>query len=125
MTIQDRIDEIINSIENLILLHLDGEEQETVLGMVEELGWQWQQTNAHARTMTVCAAVMAGEKWNPEATTEEEIQHLETVGGEAMIQAVGMNAWAGLVQYFLPKPDGLGLEDEEEEEEDGEGDGDD
>ena len=120
MTIQDRIDEIINSIENLILLHLDGEEQETVLGMVEELGWQWQQANAHARAMTVCAAVMAGEKWNPEATTDEEIQHLEAVGGEAMIQAVGMSAWVGLVQYFLPEPDAA----EEEEEEDGEGDGD-
>lgn len=120
MTIQDRIDEIINSIENLILLHLDVEEQETVLGLVEELGWQWQQTNAHARTMTVCAAVMAGEKWNPEATTDEEIQHLETVGGEAMIRAVGVNAWVGLVQYFLPEPDAA----EEEEEEDGEGDGD-
>ena len=115
MTIQDRIDEIINSIENLILLHLDGEEQETVLGLVEELGWQWQQTNAHARTMTVCAAVMAGEKWNPEATTDEEIQRLEVVGGEAMIRAVGVNAWAGLVQYFLPKPDAA------EDEEDGEG----
>lgn len=73
MTIQDRIDEIINSIENLILLHLDGEEQETVLGMVEELGFQWQQANAHARAMTVCAAVMAGEKFDPERTTEEEL----------------------------------------------------
>lgn len=116
MTIQDRIDEIINSIENLILLHLDGEEQETVLGMVEELGWQWQQANAHARAMTVCAAVLAGEKWTPErGTTDDEISRLENIGTEALIHAVGMPVYSGLVQYFLPVPDTA------EDEEDGEG----
>lgn len=121
MTIQDRVDEIIHKIETMILLHLDEEEREDALGMVEELGYQWEHTNAHARTMTVCAAIMAGEKWDPEATTDEEISHLEEVGAQALIQAVKMPAYVGLVQYFLPKPDGAG-EDEEEEEVDGDGD---
>lgn len=117
MTIQDRIDEIVNTVENMILLHLDEEEREEALGMVEELGFQWQQANAHARAMTVCAAVMAGEKWAPErGTTDEEISRLENIGAEAMIHAVGMPVYSGLVQYFLPEPDAA------EDEEDGEGD---
>lgn len=115
MTIWDRVDEIINKIENRILLHLDREEREEVLGMVEELAHNWQQTNAHARAMTVCAAVMAGEKWVPErGTTDEEISRLENIGAEAMIHAVGMPVYSGLVQYFLPEPDTA--EDEEDRE---------
>ena len=114
MTIQDRVDEIVNNIENMIILHLDEEEREDALGMVEELGYQWQQANAHARAMTVCAAVMDGEKFDPARITEEELQRLEAVGGEAMIRAVSMQVYTGLVMHFLPVPemDGDGEEDD-------------
>ena len=117
MTIGDRVDEIINKIENRILLHLDGEEQEEVLGMVEELAHNWQLTNAHARALTVCAAVLAGEKWNPEKVTAEELSLLEGQGTAALLHAVGMRAYAALIEYFSPLPVAAG------DEESGEGDG--
>lgn len=119
MTIQDRIDEIVNTVENMILLHLDEEEREEALGMVEELGFQWQQANAHARAMTVCAAVMAGEKFDPERTTEEELQRLEGIGSNALIQTVSMPVYAGLVQAFLPEPGPYEPDDEDDEDETG------
>ena len=117
MTIWDRVDEIINKIENRILLHLNEEEREEVLGMVEELAHNWQQTNAHARALTVCAAVLAGEKLNPEEVTAEELSFFEGQGTQALIHAVGMPVYVALIEHFTPRTDAA------EDEENGEGDG--
>ena len=80
---------------------------------IRDLGFQWASANAHGHAMTICAGVMAGEPFDPEATTEDDLKRLESAGSHAMFQAVPLPIYSGLVMHYMPEP-----EDEEEDEDD-------
>ena len=105
-SIQDRIDETVDLAMDMINRNsITDEQADELIVSIKDLGYQWQQANAYGRAMRVVAAIMSGAEWNPMKTSAEELKQLESIGSDAIFQAVPLPLYYMLVMQFLQKPE--------------------
>ena len=98
MTTQDHIDKVCQMVWNALDPKMDGEKKEKVLWAVQDLGYQWQQANAHCKALCICAGMARrpeDEEFDPE--NEKQLRALEDEGSTALMKEMGLPMYAGLV----------------------------
>lgn len=105
-SIQDRVDETVDLVMDLLNKKNRTEEEETeAIESIKDLGHQWQQANAHGHALTVAAGIMAGETFDPDSATMEDLKRIEVAGTRAIFEAVSIAVYTGIVMAFMPRPD--------------------
>ena len=101
MNIQDKIDEALQAAKE-------------AKSAMEELGYQWQQTNAHAKAGSIIMGMMATGEELKIPLDPEQLQRLETAGCDALFKTIPMPVYTDLIMHLLPQP---GDDEEEDDEE--------
>ena len=104
MTVQERIDEVLRMVREALDPKMNDEKKLEVLRAVEDLGYQWQNMNAHCRVLCICAGMMGrpeDEEFDPE--NEEQLQALESEGSAALMKEMGLPLYSSLVTEFTMK----------------------
>ena len=134
MTIQEKIDEIVRSVETAIgaggdeskggvpaLSLVSDEERSEIMDGVRELGHQWQETNAHARAMLVALGLIARKypteyavRFVRECTELNqfgELKKMEDEGSTFLLRMIPLPIYAALVSLIMTQQvSGLGGE---------------
>lgn len=91
--IQDRIDEVLSE--------------------VEDIGHQWQMSNAHGHATAVGVGSMVTGEQVRLPMDEEQLRRLEVIGAEALFKAVPIMVYNEIVMHYAPKPPMMDMEDED------------
>lgn len=94
MTIIERTEEVVRIVKEHLDPSLPESDVKFVLSSVLNLGWQWDQTNAHTRAACVIASD-EGDIFDIEENSAEELEKLEAAGSDHIIRKAG-----GMLKYM-------------------------
>ena len=133
MTIQGKIDEIVLAVENALKeCPIPEGDREYILNGVKELGFQWQEANAHGRAACILMGLIDGH-YNPDLCRRfvkecvelkqfDELQAKENAGSVYNFRMIPMPYYAALIDLLMVQAieDGAGEYQEKSGSEDGE-----
>ena len=113
MTIQEKIDQVVEMVKENLREELTQEEREDILANVEDLGYQWQHTNATAKaTLAVVGMTIHDDSEMFDINNMEQLHQLEAEGSMLILREVGLPMYSQISMEFLDEA--LGHKDEEE-----------
>ena len=108
MKIQDTINKVVELVKDSLKEDIPKEQKQHILCSVEDLGYQWQNTNASHRTTLVAVGMMQhGENEEVDLDDKGQLEALEQEGATKVIQELSMPVYASLVQDYLEQADAL------------------
>ena len=107
ISVQEHIDETVALVRKALRPDLPAEERDHILSAVQNLGYQWQQANAHGRAESIAVGVSR----QPEDTVidlsdESVLEKMESVGCEEIIRVFGLPGYSALVMHLVDRATG-------------------
>ena len=102
MTIRDKVDEVVDMAMQIVNRYGCAQaDADALVDGIREIGWQWQECNAHGHALTISAAMLAGEELDM-----DNLPEMERKGTEAVFEAVTMPVYTAIYMAHMPKPEG-------------------
>lgn len=112
MTIQDRIDEVVLAVEDALKeCPIPEGDKDRILNGVKDLGFQWQEANAHGRAECILLGLVAEKYTNPlkiqfineclSLKQFDELQAKEKSGSAFLFGQIPMELYAALIDLLM------------------------